>query len=389
MGNSQGKRGEEVALRKSGLTATEEAELKRAFKHGRRNDGEKLKQWRDSKASLGPEGFRAAISKLARSSNKHGIFGTLGKLEGQHSDVLDVVSETLFQCFDCKNNGEIDWYELSKGLSVFMRGTMEEQVHFAFKRMKNRCTRKRGSSVDMITRGDIEAVVRRSVRLQRNHQRFLETKALNTAVKLCENLGRKLGDARLSELRNATASHVERILKNLEASIDEQVERSMRILDCDGDGEVSLDDFKYAAQRNPELLKMLDPLSVYDILEQATSGDPKIVAGVVSTCEAASQIFSKHEPRHRGSLVKSDDFAKLLASGWDGDVHIQEDMGNLESLRDPNARERVRRRSVAMVAVGESKAKPAHRKTASSINHHQEGTSNMTAAKPGHKHSTI
>ena len=33
---------------------------------------------------------------------------------------------------------------------------------------------------------------------------------------------------------------------------------------------------------------MLDPLSVYDILAR-TRGDPKVMASVVSTCEAATK----------------------------------------------------------------------------------------------------
>ena len=203
-------------------------------------------------------------------------------------------------------------------------------------------------SID-ITRKDIAVVIADSIRMQRKHQRFLERRALSSAVELRKPRPH-LGDAQLSQLRLATSTHVAQILANLEANVGKQVERSMRILDCDGDGVVSLDDFQFAAKRNPELLKLLDPLSVDDILAEATSGDPKVMAGVVSTCEAAAKVFSKHQPRHRGSLNEANDFAKMLASGWNGDEHVYEgDLGELGHVHNPVVRKRAKRRSIAMV----------------------------------------
>lgn len=189
--------------------------------------------------------------------------------------------------------------------------------------------------------------------MHRSHQRFLETRALSSAVKLCENLGRTLGDEQLARLRAATAAHVARILAQLEAGVDAQVARSMRILDCDGDGVVSLDDFHVAVDRNPALLRLLDPLSVYDVLDEATSGDPKVVAGVVTTCEAATTVFSQHKPRHRGSMVAAGDFANMLARGWDGDATVHEGgLGELGHVHNPRVRRRAQRRSIVMLKQG-------------------------------------
>ena len=399
MGNKPSR--DAASLRASGLTPAEERELKRAFKHGRRNNGNGTGQEDDEKdgmsrvlnrarwggidpagpAGLQRDGFRAALLKLAAAANKSGVFPGLGKLEAQHADMFDVIAETLFNCFDVKHNGEIDWQELATGLAMFLRGEPRERVEWAFSRMQNRCV-SRGAGAGSpgkprttpeITRKDIALVVTDSVRMQRTHQRFLETRALSSAVKLCENLGRTLSDAQLSRLRAATAAHVAQILAQLEASVDAQVERSMRILDCDGDGVISLDDFRFAVDRNPELLRLLDPLSVYDVLHEATSGDPKVVASVVSTCEAAATVFSKHKPRHRGSMVAPGDFANMLAQGWDGDTTVQEGgLGDLGDVHSTKVRRRAKRRSILMLeqdglaAVGEDTEKSKIRQGAGS-----------------------
>ena len=100
-------------------------------------------------------------------------------------------------------------------------------------------------------------------------------------------------------------------------------------------------------------LRLLDPLSVYDVLDEATSGDPKVVAGVVTTCEAATTVFSQHKPRHRGSMVAAGDFANMLARGWDGDATVHEGgLGELGHVHNPRVRRRAQRRSIVMLKQG-------------------------------------
>ena len=167
----------------------------------------------------------------------------------------------------------------------------------------------------IVFREDVEEMVRHGVQVQRKHQSFLENHALSSAVKLCESLGRQLSDARLGELRRATAMHIDAILTKAEHTVQEQVDLSMRLMDVDGDGQVSMGDFRLAVQRNPKLLEMLNPLSVYQILEQATGGDPKVMTQVTDTCAQALHVPSPHQRRHRGSLHNSKDFHKMMVDG--------------------------------------------------------------------------
>ena len=61
-------------------------------------------------------------------------------------------------------------------------------------------------------------------------------------------------------------------------------------------------------------------------------------------------MFSKHQPRHRGSLNEPNDFAKMLASGWNGDEHVLEGgLGKLGHVHNPVVRKRAKRRSIVMV----------------------------------------
>ena len=69
---------------------------------------------------------------------------------------------------------------------------------------------------ETVGREDLRHEIQKSVATQRKHQRFIETRALVSAQQLCETLNRQLSDARLSELRIATSSHVEAILLKAE-----------------------------------------------------------------------------------------------------------------------------------------------------------------------------
>ena len=167
-----------------------------------------------------------------------------------------------------------------------------------------------------VTENDLRRVIENSVKIQRKHQHFIETRALVSAQQLCETLNRQLSDARLSELRLATASHVEQILLKAEKTIDQQVKHCIKLMDIDKDGFVNFEDYKTSLSRNPTLLQMINPFSIHSILEDATSGNPNRVGGVSIKCESAVSLQkqSGHQPRHRERLHDSDDWANMVAN---------------------------------------------------------------------------
>ena len=351
----------------TGLTALENKELENAYKYGQeqtkkqrpRNLLGRSRTTDSDRRGLNRKAFRRALKKLAECKQRH-LFKEIKKLKHQRQDFVNVISETLFDSFDVKNNKEISLNELKRGISVCLRGTAEDKMEWGFERLLNRRTkrgtrsgkdsgggggssgsnnsssssssnsnsnsssssrrknqeynnedarrgrgnrkynaktarrRKRRQShdqgnsssddhsehgreskeegsdqgsdegsddedkeedeeevvgkapvgggapinlmVDTVNREDLRLEIQKSVAIQRRHQRFIETRALVSAQQLCETLNRQLSDARLSDLRIATSSHVEAILLKAEETIEEQVEHAMKLMDVDMDG---------------------------------------------------------------------------------------------------------------------------------------------------------
>ena len=121
-------------------------------------------------------------------------------------------------------------------------------------------------------------------------------------------------------------------------------------MDVDKDGVISYMDYKLSLSRNPMLLEMINPFSIHSILEDATSGNPHRVSRVSLECSKACShhTVSSHQPRHRGSLIKQDDWANMMASkkthvdpvtGNGGGVHAMKQSVSAKRIRPGKKRQ--------------------------------------------------
>jgi len=110
----------------TGLTAVERKELEKAFKYGQeqaKRGGKKnlLRRNNTDDRGLNKKAFRAALERLAQSKQQN-LFKDIKKLQHQRKDFVDVISETLFDSFDIRDDNEISLKELKRGISVCLRG---------------------------------------------------------------------------------------------------------------------------------------------------------------------------------------------------------------------------------------------------------------------------
>ncbi|KAL1915918.1 uncharacterized protein VTP21DRAFT_6306 [Calcarisporiella thermophila] len=77
--------------------------------------------------------FRQTAGRSTESLNEELFKKTLHRVIRPNSPKDDVFLERLFKAFDVDNNKEIDFREFVDGLSAFMKGTSEEKLELSFK----------------------------------------------------------------------------------------------------------------------------------------------------------------------------------------------------------------------------------------------------------------